>query len=342
MRLKAEQLANHLRTREIAPVYFLSGDEPLQMLELSDGIRLAAREQGCEERVVLEAGKDFEWDQLVQAGAELSLFARRRLIELRLGRSKPGREGAKALDQYLTHRDTGDILLVTSEKIDKAAQQTGWFRALDAAGVTVQLWDIDAGRLPGWITGRTQAHGKKIERDAAAFIAARVEGNLLAAKQEIDKLVLLVNGDTIDLRDAMESVSDSSRFDVFELVASSLSGDSERIVRMLHGLRSEGAEPKSIFGALMWEFRRVCSISHEVADGRTREEMFAYFKIWKQRQSAINAVLTRYSRQELHGLLRQAFDVDRAVKGAVKAGAWDGLENFLLAIAGHSLQARQS
>ncbi len=320
-------------------VYYVSGDEPLQMLETADLIRQVSREQGCEERSVLEVGKDFDWNQLGQVSANLSLFASRRLIELRLGSQKPGREGADALVDYTSRNHTEDVLLITSAKIDKRTQQGRWFKALDSAGVTIQIWPVEPGRLPDWIRQRLRVHGKNIERDAASLIAERVEGNLLAARQEIDKLVLLIDKNTIDLKDVMAAVSDSSRFEVFDLVESSLSGNTARMVRMLQGLKGEGVEPMSIFGALMWELRRVCSISYEIACGTPAEEVFATYRVWQQRKFATSSILKRYSDKQLHILLQRATTVDKAMKGAITVNAWDLLENFLFRIAGVRLQS---
>ena len=223
MRLRADQLADNLGRRGLSPIYYISGDEPLQMLEAADLVRRLAREQGCEERTVLDVVKGFDWNQLSQASANLSLFASRRLIELRLGSQKPGKEGASALLDYASRTDLEDVLLLTSDKIDKRIQQGRWFKALDLVGVTVQIWPIEPDRLPDWIRQRMQSYGKKMDRDAASLIAERVEGNLLAARQEIDKLALLVDKDVVDLKDAMEAVSDSSRFEVFDLIESGLS-----------------------------------------------------------------------------------------------------------------------
>ena len=339
MRLRLEQLAEHLNRASLASVYFLSGDEPLQMLEAADQIRQAARAGGCEERTVLEVARGFDWNQLAQASANLSLFASRRLVELRLGSQKPGKEGANALVDYVSQTQSDDVLLITCDKIDKRTQQGRWFKALDQAGVTIQIWPVEPGRLSDWVVQRMRGHGKQIDRDAASLIADRVEGNLLAARQEIDKLALLVEEDRVDLNKVMEAVLDSSRFEVFDLVASCLAGDLSRVARMLKGLRGEGAEPIAIFSAMMWEFRRICSMSNEVASGTPTERVLANYRVWQQRKAATNAILRRYSNRQLYILLGQASIVDKVMKGAIKANSWDVLENFLFRIAGVRLQS---
>ena len=287
----------------------------------------------------MEVSKDFDWQQLRQASANLSLFASRRLIELRLGEQKPGRDGASALLDYIALGPSADVLLLSSAKIDKRTQQGRWFKALDQAGITIQVWPVEPGRLPDWIRQRMQLHGKRIERDAAGLIAERVEGNLLAARQEIDKLALLVDKDSVSLNDVLDAVSDSSRFEVFDLVACSLAGNAQRLVRMLHGLRGEGVEPMAIFAALMWEMRQVCSMSHEIALGASQEKVFTSFRVWQPRTLAISSILKRYSNRQLHQLLRQGSLVDKAMKGAIRINAWDMLENYLFRLAGVRLQS---
>jgi len=339
MHLRADQLADNLGRKGLVRVYYISGDEPLQMLEASDLLRRSARQLGCEERTVLEVVKGFDWNRLRQVSANLSLFASRRLIELRLGEHMPGKDGANALVDFVAQTDCEDVLLMTSGKIDKRTQQGRWCKALDGVGVTVQIWPVEVGRLPDWLKQRMLGYGKVIDRDAASLIAERVEGNLLAARQEIDKLALLVDKETVDLKDVMDAVSDSSRFEVFDLVESSLCGNTERVARMLRGLKREGAEPMSIFGALMWEMRRVCSISHEIAAGASKENVFANYHIWQQRKFATDSILQRHSDKQLQRLLQKASIVDKAMKGAIKTNAWDLLENFLFRIAGVRLQS---
>lgn len=339
MRLRADQIESHIHKAGLAPVYYLSGDEPLQMAEAADGIRMGARNQGFEERSILNVAKGFDWNQLHQEGASMSLFASRRLIELRLADQKPGKDGGAALIEYTEQINPDNVLLITGAKLDKRSQQTKWFKALDNAGVCVQIWPVETARLPDWISQRMRQLGKKIQRDAAMLIAQRVEGNLLAAKQEIDKLCLLVEKPDIDSTDVINSVSDSARFDVFSLIECAYLGNLERTARMLRGLKNEGLEPMGIFGALMWEFRRTCSIAHQVHKGAGKEQVFAAFRIWQQRKAALNAILKRLSARQLSDLLHEASAIDRTLKGAVRADAWDEIENFLFKIAGYELQS---
>lgn len=338
MRLRPEQLPSRLEKSPLASVYCLCGDEPLQMLEAEDAIRHRAREQGVDERIVYQVDRGFDWDQLAQDGANLSLFSSRRLIELRLGSQKPGKAGGEVLTNWAEKTDNDDILVITSARLDRQAQQARWFKAVDKAGVIVQVWPVDAERLPDWIRQRMSAMGRNMDRDAAELIAQRTEGNLLAARQELEKLCLLLNKNEIALQDVMHHVVDSTRHDVFALIEYVLLGRTRRVAAMLRGMRREGTEPLSLFGALMWEFRRLCSMAARIADGASREQVFKEYRVWQQRQKAVGAALQRFSPQEFGRLLSAAKDVDRSLKGGGAGDPWNALEDFLFLIAGERLQ----
>lgn len=339
MRLKADLLSNHLKQHGLAPVICISGDEPLQMLESADQIRSYARENGFDERLLLNVDRGFDWNQLRDAVSSMSLFSSKRLIELRLGGQKPGREGGGALTDFVSSPVADNVLLITMARIDKQGQQSKWYKALDKAGITIQIWPVEPARLPAWIINRGRQLGKRISPDAAGLIADRVEGNLLAARQELEKLCLLVDAPEIGAEEVMDAVSDSARFDVFSMIELALAGKTERILRMIRGLRNEGVEPMSIFGAMMWEYRRLCSMAYEIKAGTPREKVFSQYRVWPQRKPATNALLNRMNLQALGDLLRQAAVLDRALKGALRVDSWELMENFLFQIAGVRLQS---
>ena len=332
MRIKTDQLSIHLKQKGLPPVICISGDEPLQMLECADQIRSFARDNGFDERLLLNVDRGFDWNQLRDATASMSLFSTKRLIELRLGGQKPGREGGAALTDFVDPPTPENVLLITMARIDKQGQQSKWYKALDKAGVTIQIWPVEADKLPAWIINRGRNMGKRISPDTAGFIADRVEGNLLAARQELEKLCLLVDTPEIGIKEVMSAVSDSARFDIFSMIELAQAGKTERILRMIRGLRNEGVEPMSIFGAMMWEFRRICSMAYEIKAGASREKVFAQYRVWQQRKPAVNALLNRMDLQALGGLLRQATVLDRA-------DPWELMENFLFRIAGVRLQS---
>lgn len=339
MRLKAEQLTSSLQRNGLAPIYVISGDESLQVTECVDRIRSLARDQGFEERIVFVVENGFDWNALLEETATASLFSAKRLFELRLGDRSPGKEGGSVLAQYAGNPPPDTVLVISAGKLDKDTQQTKWYRALDQRGVMVQVWPITPDQLPEWIRQRLAGKGKNISMEAAALLAEQVEGNLLAASQEIDKLCLLTDNAAITLTDINSFASDNSRFEVFSLLESAMAGDAKRCVRMLSGLRAEGLEPMSIHGPLLWEFRRVCSMASHAGAGTAIEKLFIEYRIWNdQRKSAIREVLRRHTPDQLHALLRTALTVERKIKGPDKIMAWDMLEALLLAIAGKPLR----
>lgn len=336
MRLRAEQLAANLKKSGLAPIYLISGDEPLQVMECADAIRQHAQQQGFEERIVFDATGSFDWNSLLNEVSALSLFSSKRLIELRMGSAKPGKEGGSILAQYAGNPPADNVLIITAERLDKQAQQTKWFGALDKAGVTAQIWPIDSAQLPVWIQTRVAKQGKQINITAATLVADRVEGNLLAAKQEIDKLCLLINKPEITADDVLAAVSDSTRFDVFELIETALTAKTAKTIRILHGLRSEGVEPGNIYGVLMWELRRLCSMAYLVKTGTPIEKIFTDYRIWDNgRKQAIKTTLRQHRTGDLHRLLRFAIQIDRKIKSSDRVIVWDILQAFLLTMAGH-------
>jgi DNA polymerase-3 subunit delta len=340
MRLKPEQLDRHLKQPALSPIYFVTGDEPLQATEICDAIRARARALGYAERVLLDVERDFDWDRLRQAGANLSLFSDRRIVELRLGDHSPGKEGAVALGDYAAASPPDNLLLISAGKFDGRSKQTKWFKALDSAGVVIELWPVTPDRLPEWLMRRMQRAGKSIDAAAAEFVALRVEGNLLAASQELDKLALLVEGASVGIEDVLRSVSDSARFDAFSLVDASLLGETERVVRTLRGLRAEGHELPMVIGAVMWELRQVCSMARAMQAGASRDQAMNAGQVWQQRRARVGAALSRHAAPDMLRFLCDAAAADRASKGALRADPWRLLEEFLLRVAGLRLGVR--
>ena len=334
MRLRADQLRKHLRQATLAPVYCVSGDEPLQLIEAADAIRRRARELGFDERVVLDIDRGFDWNQLRHAGADLSLFSSSRLIDLRLGEQSPGKDGAEALIEYAEKPERDNLLLISAGRFDRNTQLTRWYKALDRAGVTIQIWPVEPRRLPGWIARRARDLGKSIDAQAAGLIAQRVEGNLLAASQELQKLALLIEHEDIGADDVMHAVTDSARFDAFALVEACFLGQCERAVRMLRGMRQEGIEALAVFGALMWELRRLCTAAAALSGGRSRDEVMDALKVWPQRRAAMYAVLDRHPQGRIPDLLLAGAAADRAAKGMGYTDPWLVLEDLILTVAG--------
>ena len=334
MRLRPEQLKTHLERSGKMPVYFVSGDEPLQKLESIDLIRNHYQKQGYDERIIFEVNKSFDWNQINGASSNLSLFSNNKIIELRMEAPKPGRQGGIFLQQYVENENNDKVLIISSDKIDKATQNNKWVKAIDKAGLMIQVWPIGPAQLPGWIQARMQNRQKKITHDAARLIAERVEGNLLAAQQEIEKLLLLIEKDRIDIEDIMGAVADSSRYNVFDMLESAFVGNIDRTLLMLNGLKNEGTEPLLLFGALMWEYRRLCSIAYEYEAGTQLENIFRSYRIWDQKKRPITSVLKRHTSKSLDRLLNYCAVIDKTLKSGQRDRAWDQFSTLLLAIAG--------
>ena len=330
MRLRADQLQNHLGQTRLAPLYLVSGEEPLQITETIDAIRARARDHGYEERVVLEADKGFDWNLLFQENASMSLFSSRKIIELRLGNSKPGKEGGAALIEYTDQATADNLLLISCGKLDKRTQQSKWCKALEKTGVSIQIWPVNVAQLPGWIQQRFMARGKRIDNNSAELIAQRVEGNLLAASQEINKLCLLVDADTINIEDVTAAVVDSTRFDVFAMMEAAFQGDLARTSRMLYGFRNEGVEPMAIYGAIMWNCRQLAVIAQHVATGVSIDQaLSSHWGLSPQRKIALKKILARHTPEFLQGILITAGKIDRVIKGNDRPLTWSCFHELL-------------
>lgn len=340
MKLNPAQLAKHLQG-SLAPVYVVSGDEPLLCQEACDAIRAACRQRDFSERQVFNAEANFDWGLLLEAGASLSLFAEKRLLELRLPSGKPGDKGAAALQEYLQRPPEDTVLLVTLPKLDGATQKTKWAKALidGEAAQFIQIWPVDVHQLPQWIRQRLSQAGLAASQDAVDLIAARVEGNLLAAAQEIEKLKLLADGNQLDAATVQAAVADSARFDVFGLIDAALAGEAAHSLRMLEGLRGEGLEPPVILWALAREIRQLAGIAQQFGQGVPLDKAFAQCRppVWDKRRPLLTRALQRHSGNRWNQLLQDAQLIDAQIKGQAQGDAWNGLARLALLLAGQRL-----
>ena len=267
MNVRPDQLASVL-DKQLHPLYLISGDEPLQVMEASDSIRAACRRQDYSEREVFDVDTGFDWQRLKDEASSLSLFASRRILEARIPSGKPGRDGGQALKEYASDLPEDTVLLITAGKLEASQKKSAWFKALDQVGVIVQCWPVGADSLPAWVRQRFQSRGMQPGKEVVDYVCQRVEGNLLAAAQEIDKLNLLVGPGKVDIDDVREAVADSSRYSVFELADSALAGDRGRVIRILQGLNAEGIEPVLVTWALARDIRLLAaaSVNRDSAD----------------------------------------------------------------------------
>jgi DNA polymerase III subunit delta len=332
MRITPEQLPAHL-ARSVLPAYLVSGDEPLLVQECADQLRAAARADGCSERQVLDTdSRDFDWQALRDCAASLSLFAEHKLVELRLPTGKPGTEGSKVLCEYLERADPGDRLLVVAGKLDRSATGSKWYKAIDRAGGTVQVWPVRPRELPRWLERRMQAAGMRIDRDALELLAERVEGNLLAALQEIEKLKLL-GTDRVSLASITDSVLDNARYNLFATIDAALAGDTAHALRMLQGLRGEGVEPAVACWAAGREVRLLEELVRDVAGGQRPQQALAARRVWKSRLGILQGALDRHDPASATEALILALAADAAAKGYGPGDPWLALEQLLLHIA---------
>ncbi len=333
MRLNADRLAAQLQ-HILAPAYLISGDEPLLVSEAAASIRDAARARGFSERELHTVERSFDWNGLANASDNLSLFADKRIVELRLPTGKPGKEGS-AVIAGLAERPVDDrLLLVITGKLDRSAAAAKWAKAIEKNGVVVQVWPIDRQRLPQWIRLRMQKLDLKASADAVQLLADRVEGNLLAAQQEIDKLALLHRDGVIDAEAVAHSVADSSHYDVFQLVDAADLGDAARSLKILHGLRAEGVEPVLVLWALAREIRTLASIAWKIRNGTPENTVLNQAGVWERRKPVIRGALSRHTMDSLHRALMTAAETDFVIKGLEPGRPWNALEALVAELAG--------
>jgi DNA polymerase-3 subunit delta len=322
MQLRAEQLEAQL-SRNVASVYVIHGDEPLLALEAADAVRAAARREGCEEREVFSVERGFDWSELMQAGASQSLFGGRKIIELRMPSGKPGTQGAAAILAYCERLGKENVTLVSLPRLRKDEQNSRWFLALAGAGVVVDVYPVERARLPDWIGARLARQGQRASPEALGFIADRVEGNLLAAYQEVQKLGLLLPKGELSAAQVSEAVANVARYDAYDCSAALLAGNLARYVRVLDGLRSEGESPVFILWALAEELRALARIQQGVEAGRATDQLLRENRVWGERQGLMKAALKRHARAAVERALVHAARIDRASKGVGPGEPWD-------------------
>ena len=324
MRLQYDQLDKHLATRMRAP-YLVAGDEPLLVLEASDSIRKAARAAGAGERLIFDVVAGFDWASWRMATRSLGLFANKRLIELRLSSAKLGVEGGAAIVEFIA--DPGDdLLLVQVAEWGKALESLSWVSAIDDAGVIIPIWPLRPQEQPRWIEARARALGVELTEDAQLELVALVEGNLLAAHQELFKLSLVAPGQRIDALQLVDLVADSTRFDVFGLFDAVIAGRPQRVRRILTALRGEGVEPAALCGFLFSQVAALAGAEEARASGGRLQSYWPAARVFGPRQANYERALGRGWGQRL----REANRVDLVCKGRGAGRPWVEIERWLL------------
>lgn len=328
MAVKPEQLPALLE-RSLAPVYLLAGAEPLLLQECRDLIIQAAQSQDFQERSVYEVRRGFDWNLLQEDSGALSLFSSRKIIDIRLPTGKPGSDGSKALVAMAEANDPDVLLLVSSGEWSGAMRKLKWTTVLARAGVLVEIWPIKPQQLPGWIKTRMVRAGLQPEPDAVSLLAELVEGNLLAAQQEIDKLVLLDQGSRVSADDITRAVANSSRFDAFRLVECALQGRLDECLRVAAGLQRTGVAIQLVTGALYRELATVDAIRLAFRAGEAESAVFSKFRIWPARQAPIRRALGRLSGFDFGESFRALTLIDRQSKGRAAGDTWQTLDRLL-------------
>ena len=332
MKMQANQLSTHLK-KSLAPCYLVSGDEHLLVAEALDAIRAAARERGFSLRELHVATTGFDWPQLTASTGNLSLFAEQRIIELRLPTGKPGRVGGAAIIDLVGQSGPDTLFIVTTPKLDRGTAAAKWAKAIDKAGVTLTIWPVGLRELPGWIANRMQRAGLKPDRDAVALIADRVEGNLLAANQEIEKLRLVLGEGAVTAADVSNAVVDSSRYDVYTLADAALAGDARRAVKILGGLRAEGVSPVIVMWALTRELRTLSTLDDLVRQGGDLGGAMQKNGVWRNRQGLVRQCMGRHQPGDFHRMLKVSGRADAAAKGQRAGDPWQMATDIVIGMA---------
>ena len=332
MKISANQLESHLKN-SLLPCYLVTGDEPLLVQEALDVIRGEARAQGFGSRELFIASTGFDWADLKSAAGNLSLFAEKRIVELRLPTGKPGVKGGATIVEMAVQAGDDLLFVVSAPKLDRSSAASKWAKALEGAGGHTQIWPLSLRELPAWIDARMKNAGLQPERDAVQLIADRVEGNLLAAQQEIEKLRLLHGEGPITAPDVDTAVADSSRFDVYKLVDAAVAGDAARAVRILAGIRTEGIDAVIVLWALTRELRTLAKLADSIQAGTDLSSGLRKAGVWQNRQGLVRACIGRHQAADFYGLIKLARRADAAAKGQLRADPWQLATQIVLGLA---------
>lgn len=332
MKLTADKINAQL-SKGLSPIYFISGDDPLLAGEVTDAIRAEARRQGYDERESHSADARFDWSGLRAGLDNLSLFASRKIVEIRLLTGKPGREGGAAIVELIANPPPDTLFIFTSPQIDKRTASTKWVQALERDAIWVAIRSLTPDQLPGWLADRMRAAGLSFDKEALEIMAARVEGNLLAAQQEISKLALLSKGQQVTAEVVQLSVADGARFDVFQLADAAVGQDVARAIRILYGLRKEGVAPALTLWALVREAKLLVSLWTRVEQGTPPGRAMGEARVWRSRQPIFSKALSNHDERSVRRLVAKAGLTDRIVKGASPGQPWNALLELVLCLA---------
>lgn len=335
MKLYPDKLDAHL-ARQSAPVYLLHGDEPFQLMQLGDTLRDYARNNGFDERQVLIANEEADWSSFREAADSMSLFAEKRIIELRLPTGKPGRTGGEVLKQYCANPASDVLLIITSAKLDRGGSSSAWFKAIDKIGVTIAVWPIEPAKLNRWLSDQLAKHGLVATPEAVSLITERVEGNMLAAAQEVERLALLYPKGELSAEQVLSAVADSARYSIADLVQSALAGQSARAIRIVRGLREEAVAPVLILWALSQEIRSGARAAEAHERGVSVDAALKGAGVWQSRAAPLKASMARHTAASWLSMLAATAHLDRLVKGHAAGDVWDSFESLCVQLSANS------
>lgn len=319
MRLNSDQLPSYLsQQKEIPSVFLITGNEPFQLMEAVDAVRLQAKHQGFSERDILHADSQFDWGSLLGASNSLSLFSEKKLIDLRVETKTPGKAGSQAIREYMQNPPEDKILLIQMGKLVSNARNAAWVKAIEKQGVLVQIWELSSPQTMAWINKKMRLEGMRATPDAVRLLTERVEGNLLAASQEINKLKLLFHTDDkhktlIGEEQVLEAVSDSSRFSIFDLSNAVMQGDLHRVQHIHHNLKEEGVPIQLILWTLTDLSRQLYSASFNLDNGMQLSQILS--KMPRPRQKPFQHAIQRMQHANWPTILRKYSEIDRLSKG---------------------------
>jgi DNA polymerase-3 subunit delta len=321
MNLAPQQLAQHLNSG-LKPLYVLTGDEPLSQRECLDAIRSKARGLGFDERTSLTADRYFNWAQITEFGQAISLFSNQRLLEIHIPTGKPGLEGSKVLQALASEAVPDTVTVIILPKIDWRDAKSAWYLALQQSSIFIELVEVPPTQLPQWIANRLALQKQNTNAETLVFMANQVEGNLLAADQEIQKLGLLYPEGTLAAEDVRAAVLNVSRFDAVQLGEAVLSGDIDRTVRILEGLKDEGAQPVAVTNPLIWVITPLVKIKQAEARGENLNNAMTQARLFGAKQALAKKALARLSLKQLQAALLKLADIDKTAKGMMDGDAW--------------------
>ena len=336
MQVRPHQLAAHL-ARGLASLYVIHGDEPLLAIEAGDQVRAAARAAGFEEREVLVVDQGFKWDAFATANRSLGLFGARKLVDLRIPSGKAGIDGAQALEECAAHPHPDTLTLITLPRLERTAQSSAWFSALEQAGVVVAVQPLDRDELPQWLAGRLARQKQHASADTLQFLADATEGNLLAARQEVEKLALLLPEGELDADAVAGAIADVARFDVFQLSEAWLAGDAARALRILAALEAQGEGLPLLIWQIGEDLHALSSVLAATAEGTPLATAVRAARVWGKRQAALERAVRRLDAEAIAPLLPRLARLDALAKGIGQGIIWDELADMALAIAGRPL-----